>query len=656
VASSRAVPQAGLRTALLAFSLVAASALLLFGVGFDTVRIADGFELQWWAIALVSIAAELMVFHVESRREVYSFTFSEIPLVLGLLLASPYQFIAGRLLGEFLFLVVREVIVAKQRQSLQKLGLNLALFLAECVVLLGVHELVGGSSSIDRPRTWAEALFAVSAANFLGLTVVALAVKWHGGPMQFRSILAIGALTAPVNTSLALVAGLLLTTDPWACLLLAGLASFLVVSYRSYSALSQRFESLSLLYDFTRLVSGAQRPDVVLEAILVQAKDLLRAERAQIWLADERGGYLCLTVDDHGRSTRDLPAHTGDVIAAWFAADTETTVITRTSDNPRHRQMAAALDAHDCIVAPVTEAGAVVGLVAVANRLGDTNGFRLQEGPMFATLANHASVALENGRLIVRLHVQAREREHESLHDALTGLPNRVLLGQRLADLVTALAPLGGVTRDGDRPMSMGVAVMDLDGFKEINDTLGHQSGDKVLVEVASRITHTVDSAVVVARLGGDEFALLFPSSISRHGIETSARDIRAALALPMHIDGVRINVGISIGIALAPEDGHDGATLLQRADVAMYGAKAGLGEGVHFYDIGSDTNTPRRLALANDLRHRADERRAASGVPAEGATRDGVVTGYESLATMVPPAVRPGRTGRVHPLAERTA
>jgi GAF domain-containing protein len=119
------------------------------------------------------------------------------------------------------------------------------------------------------------------------------------------------------------------------------------------------------------------------------------------------------------------------------------------------------------MVAPITEAGTVVGFIAVVDRIGDLNSFEPSDARMFETLASHASIALENGRLIDRLHDEARQREHEALHDALTGLPNRVLFHRRLLEGLTDIEAGGG---------SIAVAVMDLDGFKEINDTLGHQA------------------------------------------------------------------------------------------------------------------------------------------------------------------------------------
>jgi diguanylate cyclase (GGDEF)-like protein len=626
------------RTASLSMLLVAGSATLLTGIRLDVGPVSDT-RVQWWLIALISIAAEFMVFNVEFRREVYTFTFSEIPLVLGLFLASPLQLIAGRLVGEALFLIVKE------RQPPRKLCLNLASFFGECVVLLGVFQLLEGQRSVDQPTMWVRALVAICLADLLSFVIVAYAVRWHGGELQLRSILAAGALTVPVNTSFALLAGLLLADEPWGLALLAGIALFLVVAYRSFSSLRQRFESLSQLYEFTRLVSGSQRPDVVLESILGKAKDLFRAERAEIWLSDGSGSVVGLAVNDDGRSSREMSAGAALDIRAWFARSRDALVIAANSDDGTTRSIALALRASDAIVAPITEAGEIVGIVAVIDRIGDSS-FASREAPMFATLANHASVALENGRLIVRLHEHARQRDYDALHDALTALPNRVLFATRLDEA------LGRMSSDGG---SLAVAVMDLDGFKEINDTLGHHAGDAVLVEIAQRLVRVVDPSVIVARLGGDEFGLLFTHPPTRAELVRSVQAIRQQLSLPSEIDGVRINVSASVGLAIAPGDGIDGATLLQRADVAMYDAKTGTGDGVAFYNPNADTNSPRRLTLVNGLNTAiANGELSVLYQPKINLAR-AEITGFESLVRWTHPVLGPISPVEFIPLAERS-
>ena len=638
--------RAGRRTLVLTVALVAVSVSVLATSELLDPPVLD-VSLSWWVLAMIAALALVAEFDVEFRREAVTFTFSEVVLVLGLFLASPWALVIGRLVGE------GAVLVGKERQPLRKTGLNLASSLAELTTLFVVHDLLGGGTDVTEPMDWAVALVAVACADLVGYAVIHRALRWHGAPITLRSLFRIAVITVPVNTSFALVIGILLVDRPVGALLLLGVGGFLVLSYRSYTSLRQRFESLSLLYDFTRLVSGAQRPDAVLEAMLAQAKDLLRAERAEIWLQDET--MLRLSVDDHGRSAGEVPAMRADTIATWFRAHQGATIIgadpARSPGGGRAaedagRTLLEALAANDCIVAPITESGEVVGLVAVVNRLGGSNAFNDSDRTMFATLANHASVALENGRLIDRLHEEARLREHEALHDALTGLPNRVLLGDRLRD------ELVGVVDHGH---TLAVGLMDLDGFKEVNDTLGHQSGDVVLGEVARRLAYAAETAALVARLGGDEFAILVDRTSDRMELESLARRIREELARPFDIDGVRINISASIGFAIAPDDASDAPTLLQRADVAMYSAKAGHGNGVAFYEAIRDENSPRRLALATDLRAAIADGQLSLVFQPKARLVDDEVVGFEALVRWRHPELGQVFPDEFIPIAERT-
>jgi len=630
---------AGRRTIALSVALTVVSVLALARLDLDAAP-GQRVTLWWWLIVPMAIVAELMEFHVEFRRERYSFTFSEIPLVLCLFFAAPKELIIGRLIGEALFLAFRE------RQPARKMALNLAAFLGEVAALLTVHQLLGRPVDIAQPASWWVALLAVACANMVGYLVVFQVVRWHGAPIKLRSILFIGVLTVPANTSFALVSGILLLEKPWAALLLAGIGIFLLVSYRSYTTLSQRYESLEMLYDFTRLVSGAQRPDSVLEAILNQAKDLLRAERAEIWLRDDEGTYLRLRVDDHSRSSGTLETDYALAVHGWLDGIDGAAILRADATDPKATELLAALQASDVIVAPITESGATVGLVAVVNRLGEIVEFTDSDRTVFATLANHASVALENGRLIDRLHDEARRRRHEAMHDALTGLPNRVLFASKLRDHLRQ-------TLETSNPVA--VAVMDLDGFKEINDTLGHQAGDVVLCEIARRVTYAVGDAATVARLGGDEFALLFTDNTTRDALETTARRVRDEVAKKVLINGMHINVSVSIGFAVAPDDADDGATLLQRADVAMYSAKAGNGNGVDFYEALRDENSPRRLSLAADLSTAITHGQLSTAYQPKVRLRDGVMVGVEALARWEHPTFGLVPPDEFIPLAERT-
>jgi len=189
--------------------------------------------------------------------------------------------------------------------------------------------------------------------------------------------------------------------------------------------------------------------------------------------------------------------------------------------------------------------------------------------------------------------VEARkELTHQALHDALTELPNRVLLQDRLTQALLA------ATREAS-PIAL--LLMDLDRFKEVNDTFGHDSGDLLLKEVAGRLTRTLRGADTVARLGGDEFAILLPGS-DRAGAVGIAGKIENAVSESLEVEGRFLDVGCSIGIAVYPDHGADPAVLLRHADVAMYVAKRG-GWGHSVYEPQRDAYSPTRLTLASDLR-----------------------------------------------------
>ena len=161
---------------------------------------------------------------------------------------------------------------------------------------------------------------------------------------------------------------------------------------------------------------------------------------------------------------------------------------------------------------------------------------------------------------------EAARFEYLAYHDPLTGLPNRVLFNERLSGAI-ALA------QRHNHPL--GVLFLDLDGFKQVNDTLGHASGDMLLQQVAQRLTQCVRESDAVARFGGDEFVILLNELSSEHSAEGVARKIMNILSLPFTLSGQKVETGISIGIALFPEHGTDGATLLEKADATMYQAKA---------------------------------------------------------------------------------
>src|SRR5262245_37172613 len=183
-------------------------------------------------------------------------------------------------------------------------------------------------------------------------------------------------------------------------------------------------------------------------------------------------------------------------------------------------------------------------------------------------------------------------------HDPLTDLPNRSLLHDRL-DQAARVA-----NREGT-PLAL--LLLDLDGFKTINDTFGHHAGDRVLQQVAARVRSTLREADTVARLGGDEFAVVLPFT-DVDGAVLAAMKVRQEIERPLIVDDRPLTVRASVGVACFPDHAATAQALLQKSDVAMYLAK-GDGAGVAIYAPDRDRNTHRRLTLIAELRQAIERR-----------------------------------------------
>ncbi|RSN67876.1 MULTISPECIES: putative bifunctional diguanylate cyclase/phosphodiesterase [Actinomadura] len=229
-------------------------------------------------------------------------------------------------------------------------------------------------------------------------------------------------------------------------------------------------------------------------------------------------------------------------------------------------------------------------------------------------------------------------REHQALHDALTGLPNRKLLIVRTEEALAeargedAHRHLRGRRRKtAEPPRRAGLFLLDLDRFKEVNDTLGHPTGDRLLQLVAHRLTHSVRPGDLVARLGGDEFAVLLPTVRDEDAAREVAARLRAALSEPVRLDGLSFDLEASVGIALFPDHAPDFELLLQRADVAMYNAKESR-TGVEVYSPQKDRNSPARLTMLGDLRRAVDRSELELFYQPKVSLRDGQLVGMEAL------------------------
>jgi histidine ammonia-lyase len=220
----------------------------------------------------------------------------------------------------------------------------------------------------------------------------------------------------------------------------------------------------------------------------------------------------------------------------------------------------------------------------------------------------------DRDRAVEELRRQAEMNRHQALHDALTGLPNRVLFRDRV----------GQTIRSSERDdQKFAVLVLDLDRFKEVNDTLGHAAGDQLLLEVGGRLQAALRAEDSIARLGGDEFAILVVGAEAQAAIEVASR-IRETLDQPLILQGLPLRIDASIGIALYPTHAVEVDGLIQRADVAMYVAKHN-NVGSTLYDPDQDAHQP-------ELRRAIHERELVLHYQPKIEVSDGRVRGVEAL------------------------
>jgi diguanylate cyclase (GGDEF)-like protein/PAS domain S-box-containing protein len=275
--------------------------------------------------------------------------------------------------------------------------------------------------------------------------------------------------------------------------------------------------------------------------------------------------------------------------------------------------------------------------VVVANRLHD-----ISVGGFVLNMRD----ATDARRLESDLRELAAQLEHDAMHDPLTGLANRRMLSARL-DRALAQAH--------SERSELALLLVDLERFKELNDTLGHAAGDQLLRQIHPRLVQGSSGADLVARFGGDEFAVILPPGAGAVDALRIAEQLRGALREPFHFQGLTIHIGANVGIAIYPEHAHDADTLIQRADIAMYSAKK-HGIGQEIYDAAHDGHTRERLALIGELPSAIDSGQLVLYYQPKFDLRDCTITGVEALVRWQHPTHGLLGPGSFLELAEQTS
>jgi diguanylate cyclase (GGDEF)-like protein len=574
---------------------VAAAAVALFVVVRHLPTAPTALSLPWVLWAGAFAVSEALVVHVQWNRESHTFSISDLVLAAGLILATPSQVVTAQVVGAAVTLVVH------RRQFGVRLAFNIAQYgfgggLA-VLTYAGLIALVGPSWS------WLAALASVGIFTLTAALCIFGVMTLSEGHVQLRGLWEMLAQSTPFTMGSAAVGVVLARTavhDPAALALLVLPALLIVAAYRAYSRSRDQQENMRLLHEVTSLLHSNGDSHEALGDFLTSIRSAFRANLAELVLIGSGDGATV---------SRSLEGDAPEVMARVDDAEDYARVLRMATPSGTLRTRIGSgrgrgsqLDTYvtergfkDAMVAVLRTEDRVHGLLLVAGRFGDVTTFSASDVALLETFARHVATSLERGRLEETLRQVTDLKEqlrHQALHDALTGLPNRTLFLDRTRQAVDMAA------RSHVWPA---VLYIDLDGFKPVNDTFGHEAGDQLLRTVANRIRGCLRPADTAARLGGDEFAVLLNGPIDEQGVARVMARIRSQLDVPVDLgDGRIATVGMSVGVALGEQGIDDAEALIRQADIAMYAAKRGGGNDYLLYEPGmGDPKTSRKDAEA---------------------------------------------------------
>ncbi|MGH8969054.1 MAG: diguanylate cyclase domain-containing protein, partial [Actinomycetes bacterium] len=522
-------------------------------------------------------AAEHATVNIRIGRHACTLTLSEIPFVVGLFFLPPAMFVLARVAGAVLPLTWRN------RRSLRKLVFNIGLYWLEaCAAVIAWGLVLGGDATLG-PRSWLAVGVAVVVVEVIGAVLIAVAIAADGGarPGRHSVLLGLESVAPLLNASAALIVVYVVTVD-WRAIWTVGVVvAVLFFAQRSYDHLRRRTESLEQLSRFTAEIGGQLDVESAARAAVVWMTKVLEAETVELTLTEAFAGHRRRWVGRYGGAAVELDGDSSAAaLAPWLDA-APLLVRRRIKDQALSRAMRTA-GLRDVVAMSLQGDGEVIGTLLVGDRLGDVETFGTSDLRELQALGNHLSVTLRNARRADLMGEHAADELRRARQDELTGLPNRRHLEERLTEIL----------QTGGRAAAV---LLDLDRFKEINDTLGHGTGDALLRMVAERLRRNTPSDAVVARLGGDEFAVLLAASDDATTGSVVAM-VRHAFALPFDLDDLQVTVEASLGVATSVV-GIEPSDLLRQADLAMYAAKTRR-TGVESYRRELDAGHPQRLTL----------------------------------------------------------
>ena len=551
--------------------------------------------------------AQTIILHLEVRRQSVSLQLTEIPLLLGLFYLPAVPLILARVLSLILILLL-------QRYSAVKIFFNAAAVGLAITVASMIATLRPPGNG---PGTWLVLALAVGATTVITIASVTGVISLVQGlpPMHdlIRTFVQATVVVA-VNTIVGLIVLLVVAEDPWAILLLAGLGAMLLVAYRAYARSLLQHRSLTEVYDLARAMSSAGRDGTVPEVLLGRARQMLHVEYVTLWLP-AHGRYPELLLSARDESSGLLDVSNTPPLLRQAATDTKSTIFVTTKTGPPEQRAALrAAGVKDAIIVPMRSGDAIIGTLEATGRLNDNAFLKPADVRLLETLAAQAAVAVENSRLVDRL-------QFDAYHDPLTSLPNRRRVLALLEEAVKVRAP-GEV---------VAVLLVDIDGLRDVNDSLGHDAGDRMIIEVASRLRRFAPAAALVGRAASDEFVVTQRLADVDEAMALAVR-IRDALQEPMQVDTITLDVDVAVGVAVHPDQGTDAEALLRAADLAVQSAKQ-YATPVQLYQASLQSRSSQRLGLAADMRRALESSEVEVYYQPKVALPDRRVVGVECLA-----------------------
>ncbi len=596
------------RVTLLAFTLAVVAVSLVLTL--PDVGVAQ-VSAPWWLLPVLTAGfalAEFSVFRFIFRRESLAFSLSEIPLALSLVYLAPGAAMTARVVGAM------AVILIIRRPPAYKVAFNTGMLLFEVAVAVlvfqGIVDLWGNGGS----HYVVAAIVSLIVCGVVSSIIVSLAISQFEGNLLSRiaSELRVAWWLFLVNSTLAGMVLALALISPYlvlVALIPVGLLWFII---KAYGALDQRLRDLDAVHGFTGQVGRSLDPDEIMRAAALETAEVLRTDGTAVIVFDERNGA---TLKVHGVLGLQLPTDADD--PSWRALiNSERAVLVPRADLGAMRPADSRIT--EMMVAPMRDESGVMGMLVVAGRTGASRRFQADDLVRLQNLTEQLAVSLRKGMLHQRI-------EREARLDGLTGLPNRVSFEKSLES--TAANRLQG--------QMLFVVMLDLDRFKEVNDTLGHHAGDQLLIEAAERMRILLAPGDVLARLAGDEFAIVGQRRTRDEMLEFAWACVRD-VGRPITLDGLEIVVTASAGLAVVDEDVEEGAPL-RYADIAMFNAKTQR-LGVEVYRDEIDRRTPARLSMLGDLRSAIEDEQLHMHLQPKLDLNTGMVVGAEALVRWTHP------------------